>query len=437
MIKKRRPWLAALLSFLSPGLGQLYSGDPAAGIALGLAPCLAGILYAARVYTDGSKDPLFFWAATGLIALAVIYSIFRAFRRARAAGPSYTLKKYNRIYVYLAFAVIALALFIVPGRIIQDRALADIAPWHPFRTETAKVEYTRLYDEASKMWPVASENRIVETSWGRTFVRISGPAEGPPLVLLHGAGATSLMWAPNIEALSTTYRTFAPDNIYDMGMSVFTRRLKKPDDFVGWLDELFAALKLEDHINLVGQSYGGWIAGHYLIRRPERLDTVVMLAPAMTVVPFQWGFFEHGLLSTLPFRRFSRDMMYWLLADLAKKDEAGRRLVEMYVDELYGAQRCFKPKELVPPTLLSDRELESIMVPTLFMVGEHEKIFSPEKALERLKRVAPRIRTELVPGAGHDLTLVQADLVNARILEFLKDNAWQFLLSRDAGPAKQ
>lgn len=420
---------------MSPGLGQVYNGEFAAGIIVGLVLCLAGILYALRIYTDGPRDPLFFWAAAAIVVLAVIFSVALAFVRSRAAGASYALKKSNRLTVYLLFVVAELVLFIVPGRVIQARALADITPWHPFRTETAKTAYLKLYDETSKMWPVPSENRIVETSWGRTFVRICGPADGPPLVLLHGAGATSLMWAPNIEALSTTYRTYAPDNIYDMGLSIFTRRLRKPDDFVGWLDELFDALKLGDHINLVGQSYGGWIAGQYLVRRPDRLDTVVMLAPAMTVVPFQWGFFEHGLLSTLPFRRFSRDMMYWLLADLVKKDEAGRKLVETYVDELYGAQRYFKPKELVPPTLLSDRELESVMVPTLFMVGENEKIFSPEKALERLRRVAPRIRAELVPGAGHDLTVVQADLVNGKILEFLKDNAWQFLLSRDTESA--
>ena len=416
---------------MGPGLGQLYNGELAAGIIVGLVLVLAGILYAVRVHTDGTKDPVFFWAAAALIILAMVYSIGRAFRRARSAGSLYALKKYNSVWIYLAFALMELVLFIVPGRIIENRALANITPWHPFRTEKAKEEYHKLYAEAAKMWPVAAEDRVVETSWGRTRVRVSGPADGPPLVLLHGAGATSLMWAPNIAALSVTYRTYAPDNIYDLGLSVFTRRLKKPDDFVGWLDELFDALKLGDHINLVGQSYGGWIAGQYLVRRPNRLDTVIMLAPAMTVAPFRWGFFWHGILSTLPFRRFDRDMMYWLLADLAKKDEAGRKLVEMYVDELYGAQRFFKPKSLVPPTLLSDGELEGIMVPTLFMVGENEKIFSPEKALERLRSVAPRIRTELVPGAGHDLTVVQADLVNAKILEFLKDNGWQFLLSRD------
>jgi len=271
------------------------------------------------------------------------------------------------------------------------------------------------------MWPVPSETRMVKTSWGETFVRVSGPADGPPLVLLHGASATSLMWAPNIGALSAVFRTYAPDNIYDFGLSVFTKRLKTPDDFVDWLDQLFDGLQLGDHINLAGQSYGGWIAGQYLVRHPDRLDKVVLLAPAMTIEPFQFGFLTHGLLGTLPFRRFSRSMMFWLLGDWARQNEASRKLLENYADQIFLSQKYFKPKGLVRPTLLTDEELKSIKVPTLFMVGENEKIFSAGKALARLKSVAPQIRAELIPGAGHDLTIAQAGLVNSKMLEFLKE----------------
>ena len=326
-----------------------------------------------------------------------------------------------KLHIYLIFFGLAVLLFFFPGQIVRNHALMAITDWHPFRTAKAKEKYLKLYNQEARLWPVASETRMVETSWGRTFVCISGPAEGPPLVLLHGASATSLMWAPNIEALSAVYRTYAPDNIYDFGLSVFTKRLKTPDDFVDWLDELFDALRLGDHIKLVGQSYGGWIAGQYLIRHPDRLDKVVLLAPAMTIEPFQFGFMTHGLLGALPFRRFSRNMMFWLLGDMARKDEAGRRLLEDYADHIYLSQKYFKPKSLVRPTLLTDEELKGIKVPTLVMVGENEKIFSAAKALARLKRVAPQIRTELVPGAGHDLTVAQAELVNRKILEFLAE----------------
>jgi pimeloyl-ACP methyl ester carboxylesterase len=57
----------------------------------------------------------------------------------------------------------------------------------------------------------------------------------------------------------------------------------------------------------------------------------------------------------------------------------------------------------------------------LFLAGEHEVIYSAEKAIRRLKRVAPQVTAEIIPAAGHDLTVAQPAMVNQRILEFLKD----------------
>ena len=64
----------------------------------------------------------------------------------------------------------------------------ELPAYHPFRSAEAKEEYLALYDRRIKRWPVASETRMIETSHGHTFVRISGPVDAPPLVLLHGAG---------------------------------------------------------------------------------------------------------------------------------------------------------------------------------------------------------------------------------------------------------
>jgi pimeloyl-ACP methyl ester carboxylesterase len=58
-------------------------------------------------------------------------------------------------------------------------------------------------------------------------------------------------------------------------------------------------------------------------------------------------------------------------------------------------------------------------MPILFMVGENEKIYAARKAVLRLQRVAPQITAEIIPGAGHDFTVVQADMVNRKVLDFL------------------
>ena len=72
------------------------------------------------------------------------------------------------------------------------------------------------------------------------------------------------------------------------------------------------------------------------------------------------------------------------------------------------------------PAVLTDAEWGSLRTPVLFLVGENEVIYPPRKAIRRLKHVAPQVTTDIIPGAGHDLTFVQTARVNERILQFLK-----------------
>jgi pimeloyl-ACP methyl ester carboxylesterase len=296
----------------------------------------------------------------------------------------------------------------------------EMKAYHPFRSTTAKERYLKLYDMRAKKWPVDSQTRLEDTSYGQTFVRMSGPVGAQPLVLLHGAGGNSLQWVPNIEALSKDYRIYAVDNIYDYGRSIYTQNIKNPEGFVIWLDELFNAFELGNNINLMGLSYGGWLTSQYALRFPDRLDKIVLLAPAGTVLPLRLEWIMRAVLCFVPHRYFIKSFMYWLLDDLAQKDEASRRMLEEEVDAAYIRMRCFKPIRLVNPTVLVDEELQRIKVPALYLVGEHEKIYSAQKAIQRLQKVAPHIMAEVIPSAGHDLTIVQAEMVNTKVLGFLK-----------------
>jgi len=69
----------------------------------------------------------------------------------------------------------------------------------------AKEKYLKSYDAWAKKWPVPSETRMVNTSFGSTFVRISGPAGAPAMVLLHGVAGNGLQWMPNAKGLSAKF----------------------------------------------------------------------------------------------------------------------------------------------------------------------------------------------------------------------------------------
>jgi pimeloyl-ACP methyl ester carboxylesterase len=293
-----------------------------------------------------------------------------------------------------------------------------IPSYYPYRSAEAKETYLSFYDRRAQRWPVVSESRMVSTSHGQTFVRIGGPDGGQPLVLLPGMGTTSLLWTPVIEAFSTRYRTYAPDSIADVGRSICSRPIANSGGLVCWLDELFTALDLGDKINLLGMSYGGWLTALYALRFPSRLRKIVLVAPGATVLRTGLEFQIRGALVLTRRRYFTRKFVHWLFADLARKNPSR---IETSVDRMLLTFRCLQPRHVIAPTVFKDHELQSLRMPALFLVGEHEKIYSPAKAVRRLNRVAPRIRAEVIRGAGHDLIMAQPEMAEKTILEFLDE----------------
>ena len=298
---------------------------------------------------------------------------------------------------------------------------ARLTAYHPFRSEEARERYLAHYDAVGRQWPAASTTLLVPTSYGRTFVRVSGPATGPPLVLLPGGGSSLHMWAPNVAALSEHCRVYAVDRLGDIGRSTCLRPLRTNAEVVENLDELFTVLQLGTDIRLMGLSYGGWEAAEYALVHPERLARVVLIAPAATLFNLPPDFAWRGLLLLLPYRGFMESMMRWSLPHLGTAtDPAGRKQFDSLVDEAYLGMRSFDLRQGAIPRVLSDEQLASIQPPMLFIVGEDETLYPASDAVARLARIAPRVHAELIRGAGHDLTWVKRAQVEAAVLTFLR-----------------
>jgi pimeloyl-ACP methyl ester carboxylesterase len=305
--------------------------------------------------------------------------------------------------------------------LIAGPDLMEMSDFHPFKSSSAKTRYLAFEDQMAKKWPIVSEEKTVRTSYGLTFLRISGPVNGQPLVLLPGGGTNSLIWQANIEALSTVYRTYALDNIADFGRSVFTRKIETADDYSQWLDELFNTLDLGSNIRLMGYSYGGWITSQYAIRHSDRLSKVVLVAPAFTVLPVSGGFMFRMLIGILPSKALIRSTIYWVWDDLVKSGPAGKAIADERVEFLSIAYKSFKFKAGVNPIVLDNSDLKKLKMPVLFLMGENEKICDPHQAIDRLKKVVPGVQTQLFNGTGHDLLFTHADKMNVLVLEFLKE----------------
>lgn len=105
MTSPRQPRIAAVLSFVAPGLGHLYAGRPRAALVVAAAVQLIGwLVLTGWVLLPPSKVMLILGFA--LLLGALVGNIAYAAVAARRADPAYELRAYNRWYAYVAAFVV-------------------------------------------------------------------------------------------------------------------------------------------------------------------------------------------------------------------------------------------------------------------------------------------------------------------------------------------
>ncbi|WP_435821079.1 alpha/beta fold hydrolase [Micromonospora musae] len=136
-----------------------------------------------------------------------------------------------------------------------------------------------------------TEQRIVTANGITQSVRVAGPPDGVPVLLVHGNCSSALFWEPLVRRLPGTLRIVAPDlrGYGDTQTAPVdaTRGLRDfADDVAALLDEpsLFAAPDVRPLV--VGHSLGGGVAMSLLIDHPDRVAGLLLAAP---VSPYGFG----------------------------------------------------------------------------------------------------------------------------------------------------
>ncbi|HRL14536.1 MAG TPA: hypothetical protein PKX07_21820, partial [Aggregatilineales bacterium] len=99
------------------------------------------------------------------------------------------------------------------------------------------------YDAALQNWAVPYTTRRIATRHGSTFVIVSGDESAPPLILLHGAGGNSTIWAGDVGQFCRRYRVYAFDLVGEAGKSAPTRPAWKGPAYSEWLQDVFEGLQ--------------------------------------------------------------------------------------------------------------------------------------------------------------------------------------------------
>ncbi|BCJ54206.1 alpha/beta hydrolase [Actinoplanes sp. NBRC 14428] len=283
-------------------------------------------------------------------------------------------------------------------------------PIGEFRNDQARSRFLTVYDDlAGRLWPAASVDSDVVTSFGTTRVHRLGDGSGTPFVLLPGSGGPSLMWHSYVGRLAASRPVIAIDPVGEPGPSVQTRAITSGDEWSQWLDEVLVGLGVS-RAHLVGTSFGGWVALCHAMRSPDAVESLALLDPGgfgKVSKKFVAWIIACGLAGFAP--RPVRHALSRPLRNLTLRDDDAIPLVK--------ASFGFRRRHLMP-TPLTDDDLARVTAPTLVIIGGHSQLYDAREVAARITARMPHADAEIIPEAGHDVVLWRTDELADRIVTF-------------------
>ncbi|MFN3513969.1 MAG: alpha/beta fold hydrolase [Phenylobacterium sp.] len=260
------------------------------------------------------------------------------------------------------------------------------------------------YGRMLSLWPVPHETLRVPTRQGETFVVACGEAGRPALILLHGAASNAAAWLGDVAVWAATHRVFAVDIVGEPGFSAASRPDTTGPAYAEWLDEVQDGLGV-GRAAFGGMSMGGWIALDYAIRRPRRVEKLVLIAPG-GLGRTRLGFRLRGLVLRIG-GSWGRER---LLAAIGRTGMPAQvvdylRLIFTHFRPRAGGFRPFP-----------DAALRQLAMPILLIVGARDEAIDSADSRRRLSRAVPQAEIVELPEAGHVVT-GQAERIAAFLIE--------------------
>ncbi|HSM91595.1 MAG TPA: alpha/beta hydrolase [Anaeromyxobacteraceae bacterium] len=290
--------------------------------------------------------------------------------------------------------------------------MGEAAPVNPYRSERARDAAAASYDAVLARWPVPFEAGHVETRFGPTHVISCGQIGGSPLVLLHGLGTNSTSWFPVVPDLARRHRVHLVDLIGEPGKSAGARPGYRSGAHAAWLDDVFDALGLK-RACVVGLSLGGWIALHFALAHPARVERLALLAPA-SLQRMRGPMLLRAVVAQVTNRP---SLIRGLFRYMAAQDAPV--MPEWAMDDAILRWRAVKPSTIAIP-VIDDDELAALEPPTLLLLGSDDPIYDAARAAARVRGVAPRIRVEVLPRAGHLFPSQHPWVTSGALLDFFE-----------------
>ncbi|MFJ3876821.1 alpha/beta fold hydrolase [Streptomyces sp. NPDC090077] len=247
-----------------------------------------------------------------------------------------------------------------------------------------------------------------------------GPRDAPPLLLIHGSGASGASWEPVLPALATRHHVVRID-LPGCGQSPPATSYDVPAQ-AGRVAALLDELGLRA-VTVAGHSSGGYVATALAEQRPDLVGSLAMIStgPRLDALLPQPAVLRALLAPPLG------PLLWWRRSDAVIRRSIGATLAGpvtlppgLVADVRRTRYRAFRAALRENTAYLAERpvpeRLAALGVPVLVLFGAADPRWDPASAGQY--GIVPGVRIEMLSGVGHIPMLEAPEQVGRLLLDF-------------------
>ena len=261
----------------------------------------------------------------------------------------------------------------------------------------------------------------------RHNVRVSGAADGPPMVFAHGFGCDQNMWRHVAPRFEDEFKVVLFDHIGSGGADAGSFDADRYSSLGAYADDVLdicRELGLDDVV-FVGHSVSAMIGVLAAAKEPERFAKLVLVGPSPRYIDdddgnYVGGFGESDINELLD--SLASNYLGWstamapVIMGNADRPELGHELTESFCRSDPAIARQF-----ARVTFLSDNraDLSRVAVPTLVLQCTND-VIAPVAVGEFVAREMPNAQLVLLDATGHCPNLSAPDETTDAIAAFVR-----------------
>ncbi|MBV8466365.1 MAG: alpha/beta fold hydrolase [Burkholderiales bacterium] len=249
----------------------------------------------------------------------------------------------------------------------------------------------------------------------------SGRRDAPTMLLLHGFGANADTWVALAPLLRQDFRLIMPDlpGFGDTGH--LPGKSYSLDAQVARLKDFADMLHL-DHVHVVGNSMGGYIAAAFAAANTERVASLALFDAAGVDMPVKSPFYEAALAgNNMLLVREPADFERILQLIYHKVPFIPGYLRDYLIQRMSEAADAHHEifEEMFGQRVWLDMHMEQLNMPTLVLWGDDDRVLDIS-SIKLFQAGIPHAEVAIVPACGHVPQLEKPQATARVYREFLE-----------------